>query len=287
MVRLLAFALNVPGDERDGALEFAKGMWDPDEPELWHKDLTGRIVHWIEVGQPEERRVTKASGRADRVSVYAFGSNAPAWWAASRAASIAPATSTPGSFRAEQSRALALLAERSMQLQINRQDGIVWVADGDAVGRDPSAPGSPASADEQRLAEPTRRGPRLLVRRAGQRRVRQRAQGLVREGRCVRCRDPRALRRADRARPAWRARRLGRRRRLRRSRRCWCSTSSRATRFAARRAPSPATRVRSPRRADGGTAPGRGARSRSCAASSICRSSMPKGWRCRTRRSVC
>ena len=73
MVRLLAFALCVPADDRDGALEFAKGMWDPDEPELWQKDLTGRIVQWIEVGQPEERRLAKASGRADRVSVFAFG----------------------------------------------------------------------------------------------------------------------------------------------------------------------------------------------------------------------
>ena len=44
MVRLLAFALCVPADSRDGGLEFAKGMWDPDEPELWQKDLTGRIV---------------------------------------------------------------------------------------------------------------------------------------------------------------------------------------------------------------------------------------------------
>ena len=81
MVRLLAFALCVPADARDGGLEFAKGMWDPDEPELWQKDLTGRIVQWIEVGQPEERRIAKASGRADRVSVFAFGSSAAAWWA--------------------------------------------------------------------------------------------------------------------------------------------------------------------------------------------------------------
>jgi uncharacterized protein YaeQ len=130
MMRLLAFALNVVADERDGALEFAKGMWDPDEPELWRRDLTGRIVDWIEVGQPEERRVTKASGRAERVNVYAFGSNAAAWWAglagrADRAGNVG-AWLVP----AEQSRELSLLAERSMQLQINRQDGIVWVGDG-------------------------------------------------------------------------------------------------------------------------------------------------------------
>ena len=129
MVRLLAFALNVAADESGGGLEFAKGMWDPEEPELWRKDLTGRIVHWIEVGQPDERRVTKASGRADRVSVYAFGSNAASWWAglagrAGRAGNV-DAWLVPS----EQSRALALLAGRSMQLQINRHDGIVWVSD--------------------------------------------------------------------------------------------------------------------------------------------------------------
>ena len=80
MIRLLAFALNVPADSRDGALEVAKGMWEPEEPELWERDLTGRIRHWIEVGQPEERRLVKASGRADKVSVYAFSHGATARW---------------------------------------------------------------------------------------------------------------------------------------------------------------------------------------------------------------
>ena len=55
MVRLLAYALQVPADPLNGALAFAKGLWDPDEPELWQKDLTGRIVHWIDIGQPDER----------------------------------------------------------------------------------------------------------------------------------------------------------------------------------------------------------------------------------------
>jgi len=37
---------------------------DTDEPDLWQKDLTGSIVHWIEVGLPEEKRLIRASGRA-------------------------------------------------------------------------------------------------------------------------------------------------------------------------------------------------------------------------------
>ncbi len=132
MIRLLAFALNAPANDDAGALEFAKGMWDPDEPELWRKDLTGRLLHWIEVGQPEERRLVKASGRSDLVTVYAFGHSAPAWWAAmsgriGRARNI-EAWQVPS----EQSRALAALAERGMRLQVSRQDGTVLVADGAA-----------------------------------------------------------------------------------------------------------------------------------------------------------
>ena len=131
MVRLLAFALCVPADDRGGALEFAKGMWDPDEPELWQKDLTGRIVQWIEVGQPEERRLAKASGRADRVSVFAFAGSATQWWAGlggriARAGNVEAWRIAP-----EESRELAGLASRSMQLQVNRHDGAVFVSDGE------------------------------------------------------------------------------------------------------------------------------------------------------------
>lgn len=129
MVRLLAFALSVPGDDRDGALEFAKGMWDPEEPELWQKDLTGRIVQWIEVGQPDERRLAKASGRAERVRVFAFSGSATMWWAGlggriARAGNVEAWRIAP-----EESKALATLASRSMQLQVNRHDGAIYVSD--------------------------------------------------------------------------------------------------------------------------------------------------------------
>jgi uncharacterized protein YaeQ len=62
MVRVAAFALFA--QER---LEFCKGLSDTDEPDLWQKDLTGAIETWIEVGQPDERRIAKASGRSNEV----------------------------------------------------------------------------------------------------------------------------------------------------------------------------------------------------------------------------
>ena len=40
MIRLLAFALNMPADDKKGKLEFAKDLWDVDEAALWHKDYT-------------------------------------------------------------------------------------------------------------------------------------------------------------------------------------------------------------------------------------------------------
>jgi uncharacterized protein YaeQ len=58
MVRLLAFALNA--DER---LEFGKGLSSDDEPDLWRRDYTGDIELWIDLGQPDESRIRKASGR--------------------------------------------------------------------------------------------------------------------------------------------------------------------------------------------------------------------------------
>ena len=130
MVRLLAYALHVPVDGTNGTLEVAKGLWDPDEPELWHKDLTGQIVQWIDVGQPDERRLMKASGRAERVTVLGYSASVPIWWSGiatkiTRARNIAV-----WQIAASESQALAELAERSMQLQVTVQDGTVWISNG-------------------------------------------------------------------------------------------------------------------------------------------------------------
>jgi uncharacterized protein YaeQ len=133
MARLLAFALCVPADDRQGALEFAKGLSDADEPDLWQRDLTGRLVQWIEVGQPDERRLLRAAGRADRVSVFAYGNSVPIWWQGLVSRVARAANLAVWQIPAAESRALASLAARSMQLQFTVQDGQVWVG-----GRDES-----------------------------------------------------------------------------------------------------------------------------------------------------
>jgi uncharacterized protein YaeQ len=132
MVRLLAFALHAPADDRDGGLQFARGLSDGDEPDLWQHDLTGRLQHWIEVGQPDERRLARACGRADRVTIYAYGSAAPIWWAALAGKVARLRNLRVWQLPAAQSQSLAALAARSMSLQVTVQDGQIWVGDGRA-----------------------------------------------------------------------------------------------------------------------------------------------------------
>jgi uncharacterized protein YaeQ len=131
MIRVLAFALYVPADSRGGALELAKSLWDTDEPDLWQKDLTGQIEHWIDVGQPDERRILKASPRADRVTVISYTASTPVWWRGienriTRTRNVAVWQIDPA-----QSQALAALAQRNMQLQVSVQDATLWVSEGD------------------------------------------------------------------------------------------------------------------------------------------------------------
>ena len=130
LIRLLAFALNVPGGNDQGELAFAKDMWDSDEPALWQKDLTGQIRHWIEVGQPDDRRMMQAGSRSGRVSVYSFSSSTSQWWAGIGAKISRARNLNVWQVPSHQSQTLAVLANRSMKLDVTVQDGTIWVGDG-------------------------------------------------------------------------------------------------------------------------------------------------------------
>ena len=129
MMRLLAYALHAPADADQGGLDFAKGLWDVDEPELWQKDLTGRIVHWIEIGQPDDKRLLKACGRADRVTVLSMSHSTPIWWSTVAGKLQRARNLEVWQVPAPQSQALAGLAQRTMQLHVTVQDGAISVGD--------------------------------------------------------------------------------------------------------------------------------------------------------------
>lgn len=124
MIRVLAFALHA-----SDSLTFTKGLFDTDEPDLWQKDLTGAIHTWIEIGQPDEKRLLKACGRAEHVYVYSYSATSSIWWKGIANKVERARNLTVINIPAEASAALEKLAKRSMQLQCTIQDAQVWLTD--------------------------------------------------------------------------------------------------------------------------------------------------------------
>jgi uncharacterized protein YaeQ len=125
MIRVLAFALHA-----SEALTFTKGLFDTDEPDLWEKDLTGAIQTWIEIGQPDDKRIAKACSRSEKVFVYSYSAASHVWFKglANKLGRLQNLTIV--NIPAETSAALEKLAKRGMQLQCTVQDGQVWITDG-------------------------------------------------------------------------------------------------------------------------------------------------------------
>jgi uncharacterized protein YaeQ len=126
MIRVLAFALNA-----NDALEFGKGLSSDDEPALWARDLTGRIVHWIDVGLPDEKLLRRACGCADAVTLYLYGSGKTVemWWGQNATLLAKQEKLSVVAVASDSSKALAQLAERNFDLQCMVQDGEVWISD--------------------------------------------------------------------------------------------------------------------------------------------------------------
>lgn len=126
MVRLLAFALHA-----HESLLFGRGVSAEDEPALWQKDLTGVIALWIEVGQPDEKTVRQACSRARQVCSYTYGGRgADQWWEKNLDKLARLQNLAVMNFSSDGSRALATLAQRTMQLHCSIQEGQISMGDG-------------------------------------------------------------------------------------------------------------------------------------------------------------
>lgn len=125
MLRLLAFALHA-----DEQLSFTKGLSTDEEPDLWSRNLSDEVQLWVEVGLPDERRIKRASHRAATVAVYAYGGRgAQIWWdqlhnKVARLDNVRIWFVPDGALQE-----LAQFVQRTMRLQVNIQDGQVWVSD--------------------------------------------------------------------------------------------------------------------------------------------------------------
>jgi uncharacterized protein YaeQ len=75
MIRIIAFVLNAKD-----TLMFCKGISADDEPDLWQKSLIGDIEMWIDLGQPDQKRIKKACGRSEKVIIYTFKESVASTW---------------------------------------------------------------------------------------------------------------------------------------------------------------------------------------------------------------
>lgn len=130
MVRLLAWMMNAPENTDQGALEFGKDMWEPEEPSLVRNDLTGLRMHEIEIGQPEEKRLVRACGRARQVTVYCTAGNAATWWAGVKEKLAKVRNLTVWQLPQDQVQALGSLADKAMMLQVTVQEGVITIDGG-------------------------------------------------------------------------------------------------------------------------------------------------------------
>lgn len=134
MIRLAALAVNahelVTTCGGDGHLAFGAGLSDPEDPDVWLRDFTGRTRLWIEVGQPEDRPLIKACAKADRVRLYVFSTSAEIWWRGIESKLTRLSNLEVFRIPTDASQQLAGMASRSMQLQATVQEGGLTLSDG-------------------------------------------------------------------------------------------------------------------------------------------------------------
>jgi uncharacterized protein YaeQ len=129
MVRIVAFALNAHEN-----LEMAKGLSTDDEPDIWQKSLSGELDVWVALGLPSEKVMRQSCNKAEKVIVYPYGGKtAEIWWDKLKNSTARFGNLQVISFSEKDTVELAQLANRTMKLQINIQDGEVMVSLGDRI----------------------------------------------------------------------------------------------------------------------------------------------------------
>ena len=129
MVRLLAFALNAHEQ-----LEMTKGISTDDEPDIWQKSLSDELELWIALGLPSEKVVRQSCAKAQKVVIYTYGGRtADVWWDKIQNSTTRFDNLQVVALSEQSTSELAGLADRSMKLQVNIQDGDVMVSAGDQI----------------------------------------------------------------------------------------------------------------------------------------------------------
>ncbi|NWN82876.1 MAG: YaeQ family protein [Halomonas sp.] len=129
MLRLLAFARHAHED-----LAFGRGVSTEDEPDLWIRSLTGEVELWIQLGQPDEREIRRACGRARQVVLYTYsGQGASIWWEQLGRKLSSLGNLSVYDIPVESMAVLGQLVARGMEINISIQDGAIWLANAETA----------------------------------------------------------------------------------------------------------------------------------------------------------
>lgn len=133
MVRLVTLLLHAHQVQAlcggNGQIGFGAGLSTPDAADVLLEDFSGRTRLWIELGQPDEKRVARACSRADQVIVYAHGPAAEVWWRGAEGKLARFDRTEVWRLPSASVQALAALVQRSMKLQATLQDGLLMLTD--------------------------------------------------------------------------------------------------------------------------------------------------------------
>jgi uncharacterized protein YaeQ len=125
LLRTIAFTLFA----REG-LQFTKGLSEDSEPDLWQKNLIDDIELWIDLGQPDEKRIRKACHKAKEVIIISYGDNAAGmWWKGVESKAKAFKNLSVYHISTEQYQILDVLMQRHLVLNASIQDAELWLSD--------------------------------------------------------------------------------------------------------------------------------------------------------------
>jgi uncharacterized protein YaeQ len=131
MYRLLAFLYCAHED-----LKFSKGLSNTDEPELWQKDYSGDIIHWIELGFPDEKRIRQACGKSQKVTIFTYQpSKAKEWYEKIKGKLIYNTKLSIFHFNIVENGPIDKFMENSMRLSCTIEDNIMYLGnDSERIG---------------------------------------------------------------------------------------------------------------------------------------------------------
>ncbi|GLX80032.1 hypothetical protein tinsulaeT_33720 [Thalassotalea insulae] len=126
MTRLMAFVLNA-----SDSLTFGKGVSDEDEAVLWQINYSEEVELWIELGQPDEKRIKKACNKAQKVILYGYQSAFDVWWQQNQNKLNQYPNLQIERFDYDALAEFAEMLTRTMEIQVSIQDRQLWLTVGE------------------------------------------------------------------------------------------------------------------------------------------------------------